>query len=83
MRWCKRRGCDATEGVKRCTPLHMAARRGNVEIAASLLDCGADLGGARQLGETPLRRAVNCSKVEVAALLVARGANVTPSAAKV
>jgi truncated hemoglobin YjbI len=73
---------DACEGVKRCTPLHMAARRGNVEIAAALLDAGADIEARDSTGDTPLRRAVNCSKPEVAALLVARGANVRSRGSK-
>ena len=67
---------DAGDGVKRCTALHMAARRGNVEAAEALLDCGANLEARDSLGETPLRRSVNCNKIELAALLLARGADV-------
>ncbi len=67
---------DASDGAKRCTALHMAARRGNVEIAEALLDCGATLEARDSAGETPLRRSVNCNKVDVAALLVARGADI-------
>jgi ankyrin repeat protein len=67
---------DACDNVKRCTALHMAARRGHVETAAALLDCGADIEARDSLGETPLRRAVNCNRTDVAALLVARGADV-------
>jgi truncated hemoglobin YjbI len=66
---------DAAENVKQCTALHMAARRGNVEVADALLDCGAGIEARDCLGETPLRRAVNCNKTEVAALLLARGAD--------
>jgi hemoglobin len=66
---------NAAEGVKRCTALHMAARRGNVEVAGALLDCGAEIEARDSLGETPLRRSVNCNKIEVAALLLARGAD--------
>jgi hemoglobin len=66
---------NAHEGAKRCTALHMAARRGNVEVAASLLDCGADIEARDRLGDTPLRRSVNCNKIEVAALLLSRGAD--------
>ena len=65
---------NANDGAKRCTALHMAARRGNVEIAEALLDCGAELDARDRLGDTPLRRAVNCRKVQVAALLIGRGA---------
>src|SRR5262249_47053045 len=66
---------DARDGVKHCTALHMAARRGNVEVAQALLDCGADIEARDSLGETPLRRSVNCGKTAVASLLIARGAD--------
>ena len=66
---------NADDGVKQCTALHMAARRGNVEIARALLDCGADIDARDSLGDTPLRRSVNCNKLQVAALLLARGAD--------
>lgn len=66
---------NACDGVKRTTPLHMAARRGNWEMAGALLDCGADMEARDSEGETPLRRAVNCNYAGVAALLVARGAD--------
>ncbi len=66
---------NAVHGVKRCTALHMAARRGNVEIIGALLDEGADIEARDSAGETPLRRAVNCNKVEAAKLLLARGAD--------
>lgn len=66
---------DACEGVKRCTALHMAARRGNVEASEALLECGANIEARDTLGETPLRRAVNCGKTGVAALLLAKGAD--------
>ena len=66
---------DARDGVKHCTALHMAARRGNVEVAEALLECGAGLEVRDSLGETPLRRAVNCNKTEVARLFLERGAD--------
>jgi truncated hemoglobin YjbI len=66
---------DACDGVKHCTALHMAARRGSVEVAAALLDCGAGLEVRDSVGDTPLRRAVNCGKTDVAALLLARGSD--------
>jgi truncated hemoglobin YjbI len=66
---------NAADGVKRCTALHMAARRGSLEIAVALLDCGADIEARDSVGETPLRRAVNCNKIQVAALLIEKGAN--------
>jgi ankyrin repeat protein len=66
---------NATGGVTGCTALHMAARRGNVAVAAALLDCGADIEARDRRGDTPLRRAVNCEQRAVAAHLLARGAN--------
>ena len=66
---------NANAGVKRCTPLHMAARRGHLEVAAALLDCGAAVEPRDSQGDTPLRRAVNCGRTNVAALLISRGAN--------
>jgi truncated hemoglobin YjbI len=67
---------DSRDRAKHCTALHVAARRGNVEVAEALLDCGASIDPKDSLGDTPLRRAVNCGKTGVAALLVARGADV-------
>jgi truncated hemoglobin YjbI len=66
---------NASDGVKHCTPLHMAARRGNLQIAEALLDCGAEIDARDSLGDTPLRRSVNCDKIQVASLLLARGAD--------
>jgi len=66
---------NAAAGVKHCTPLHMAARRGNVEVAEALLECGADVEARDSRGDTPLRRAENCRKPEVARLLRSRGAH--------
>jgi truncated hemoglobin YjbI len=79
-----RAGADvnACEGSKRCTPLHMAARRDHDQIAAALLDCGAQLDPRDSAGETPLRRAVNCNKPGIAALLVSRGANLNSVGSK-
>jgi truncated hemoglobin YjbI len=65
---------DAPSDSKRCTALHMAARRGNAEVAAALLDCGANLNARDKTGVTPLGRARNCRKGGVVALLEARGA---------
>jgi truncated hemoglobin YjbI len=71
-----RHGADvnACKNVKRCTPLHMAARRGNLQIAEALLDAGADLEARDSHGDTPLQRALNCRKPLMAELLLARGA---------
>ncbi len=73
---------DAQDFVKRCTALHMAARRGNLAVAEALLDGGANLEIPDIAGETPLRRAVNCGKTAVAALLLDRGANIRSMGSK-
>ncbi len=66
-----RAGADvnASSGVTRATPLHMAARRGHVEIARALLDCGASIDARDSKGDTPRQRAINCRKDEVVRLL--------------
>jgi hemoglobin len=62
---------DAAGGTQRCTPLHLAARRGHLAAAAALLTCGANPELQDRRGDTPLERARNCRKREVAALLEA------------
>lgn len=62
---------DACDSVQRTTPLHMAARRGKVAVAEALLACGADPAARDRRGDTPLDRARNCRKKEVAELLAA------------
>jgi truncated hemoglobin YjbI len=66
---------NARDGVKRCTALHVAARRGRVEVAEALVACGADLEVRDSAGDTPLRRAVNCGKPGVAVFLLSKGAD--------
>ena len=74
-----RAGADvnACGGVTRATALHMAARRGYVEIARALLDCGAAIEARDSKGDTPLQRAINCRRIAVSQLLVERGAAAT------
>jgi hemoglobin len=71
-----RAGADvnACGGVTRATALHMAARRGYVETARALLDCGAAIDAQDTKRDSPLQRAINCRKSAVAQLLVERGA---------
>lgn len=71
VRMLVRAGADVNHsgGVTRSTPLHMAARRGYVGIARALLESGASLNARDTKGFTPLDRAVNCRKPEVARLL--------------
>lgn len=71
-----RAGADvnASGGVTRATPLHMAARRGYVEIARALLDLGAAIEARDSKGDTPRQRAINCRKDALARFLEERGA---------
>jgi truncated hemoglobin YjbI len=66
-----RAGADvnACGGVTRATALHMAARRGHVEIARALLDSGAAVHARDRKGDTPLQRAINCRQDGVSRLL--------------
>jgi truncated hemoglobin YjbI len=61
---------NACGGVTKSTPLHMAARRGNLAIAKALLACGAAREARDRKGDTPYDRALNCRKNEVAKLLL-------------
>jgi len=71
-----RAGADvnACGGVTRASALHMAARRGHVEIARALLDFGAALNAPDRKGDTPLQRSIKCRKNGVSQLLRERGA---------
>ncbi|GLV60585.1 hypothetical protein KDH_74040 [Dictyobacter sp. S3.2.2.5] len=53
----------------------MAARRGNVQVAQALLDCGAAIEVRDKQGDTPLQRAVKCGKTEMVSFLLSRGAD--------
>ena len=63
---------NAASGVTRATALHMAARRGHVEIARALLDSGAAVNVRDRKGDTPLQRATKCRKNSVSQLIIER-----------
>jgi ankyrin repeat protein len=66
---------NARSGTERQTPLHMAARRGNVALGRFLLAHGAELAARSTRGETPLHRAVSCNQPAFVALLLEHGAD--------
>jgi hypothetical protein len=57
------------------TPLHCAARKGNIKVAQLLLDRGAGVNLKNSKGWTPLHSAVYFDSFRVARLLIAHGAN--------
>jgi hemoglobin len=64
---------DHCGGVNKSTALHEAARHGRVAVAKALIEAGASLAARDKKGLTPLDRANNCRRRDVAALLIARG----------
>jgi ankyrin repeat protein len=64
------------------TPLHHAAWKGHVEVAAALLDAGADVNAQNSnshWGGTPLHAASHGNQRAMAELLIARGADLHAS----
>lgn len=61
----------------RGTALHVAATEGKVNATRKLLKMGMHPDTVESEGTTPLRRAVECQKTEVATLLLKAGANIT------
>ncbi len=61
---------DETGGA----PLHLAARKGLVEIADLLIDAGADMNAVDGRGMTPLRWAIYSLQIETVQALLERGA---------
>ena len=70
-----RAGADVNAGRNGNTALHAAARFGRTEMAAWLLDHGADPNARDRQGKTPLTLAVDAGHDTVAALLRDHGAS--------
>ncbi|MEO1133839.1 MAG: ankyrin repeat domain-containing protein [Cyanobacteria bacterium J06639_1] len=60
----------------RLTPLHVAARAGDCDIARLLLERGADVNARSRWGETPLHVAIRAGQSRTVALLLESGARV-------
>ncbi|KAL4779383.1 hypothetical protein BJX76DRAFT_340953 [Aspergillus varians] len=74
-------GADANGCVEgTIPPLHLAAGKGDEEIALLLLEYGADLRMRDAGGFTPLRTACEYNQINTAALLLLRGADVNTAA---
>lgn len=58
------------------TPLHLAARFGREDLAAVLIDGGADVDAPDEPGDRPLHLAADYGEAAVARVLLARGASV-------
>jgi len=61
-----------------CTPLHYAAWKGHPDVAAFLLDAGADVNAHNEQGHwgtTPLHAAAHGGQTAAAEVLIARGAD--------
>jgi ankyrin repeat protein len=59
-----------------CTPLHFACDGGHCELAALLIDRGADIHVRDVDGDTPLHWAAVAGRAEAAKLLISKGADV-------
>lgn len=57
------------------TALHEAASRGDVAAVRQLLDAGADPNAVGERGCTPLHRALERQRLQVARMLIAAGAS--------
>jgi ankyrin repeat protein len=67
---------NAQNKMLKNTPLHGAAAGGKTDVAALLLDRGADIEARTVLGVTPLHDAANAGYAATVALLLDRGANI-------
>ena len=59
------------------TPLHLASRKGHVDVARMLVGLGADMSVQDKDGRTPLHLASSRDRVDVARMLVESGADVS------
>ncbi|KAF9426578.1 hypothetical protein BGZ94_006309 [Podila epigama] len=60
-----------------CTPLHLAARRGDLEMVMVLLQLGGDVNSRGERQWTPLHESISQKHANISSLLVACGADLT------
>jgi hypothetical protein len=72
----KRADVNAKDYSQAESPLLLACRSGNFEMAKILGCAGARVSAANKRGDTPLLAAVGAGKLELAQMLVSKGANV-------
>jgi hypothetical protein len=65
-------------GLRGFTPLHMAADRGQTEVAKVLIKHGAEINARTDAGETPLHWAAFDRRINAVTLLLAEGAEINP-----
>ncbi|KAF9301741.1 hypothetical protein BGZ74_006332 [Mortierella antarctica] len=59
-----------------CTPLHLAARRGDLEMVMVLLQLGGDVNSRGERQWTPLHESISQKHTNISSLLVACGADI-------
>lgn len=67
---------DDNSSLGGMSALHWAAKNGNLEIAAALLEAGASVDITSRVGKTPLATAAESGQMGVLELLIAKGANI-------
>lgn len=61
-------------GGGKSNPLHVAIRKGYIEVVESLISTGVDMDARTASGQTPLQLAIACKHDEIAELLRRHGA---------
>ncbi|KAG0238393.1 hypothetical protein BGW42_005626 [Actinomortierella wolfii] len=71
-------GCPVNQhDLHGCTPLHLAARRGHLEMAMVLLQLGGDVNSKGERQWTPLHESISQNHANISSLLIACGADLT------